>query len=68
MYDYYLMSKVKRLLVPGGLGFVGSHTIVSIIQQTSAKVVIIDNMSNCYDDVLDRIKLILSKEFSSKEL
>lgn len=46
------MSQIKNLLVPGGLGFIGSHTVVGIIEQTAAKVVIIDDMSNCFDDVL----------------
>lgn len=58
------MTDVKRLFVPGGLGFIGSHTVVHIIQQTQAKVVIVDDMSNCFTDVLGRIKLILSKTFS----
>ena len=43
------------LLVPGGLGFIGSHTVIELILKTSAKIVIVDDMSNCYDDVLARI-------------
>lgn len=62
------MTSIKNLLVPGGLGFVGSHTVVSIIEQTQAKVIIVDDMSNCFDDVLDRIKLILSKKISHEEI
>lgn len=54
---------IKQLLVPGGLGFIGSHTVVGIIEQTDAKVVIVDDMSNCFDDVLVRIKKILSKKY-----
>lgn len=62
------MSSIKNLLVPGGLGFVGSHTVVSIIEQTQAKVIIIDDLSNCFDDVLDRIKLILSSKFTPEQI
>jgi UDP-glucose 4-epimerase len=60
------MCDLKQLLVPGGLGFIGSHTIVHILQQTTAKVIIIDDQSNCFTDVLDRIKLILSKTLSKE--
>ena len=52
------------MLVPGGLGFIGSHTVVHVIEQTNASLVIIDNLSNCFDDVLDRIRLILSSKFT----
>lgn len=61
------MTTIKRLLVPGGLGFVGSHTIVSILEQTPITVVIVDDISNCFDDVLERIKLILSKKLTKEE-
>lgn len=47
-----MMSSVKNLLVPGGLGFIGSHTIVHIVRQTDTNVVIIDDLSNCFPDVL----------------
>lgn len=56
------------MLVPGGLGFIGSHTVVHIIEQTTAKVVIIDDLSNCFDDVLERIKAILSSKFTLEEI
>jgi len=56
------------MLVPGGLGFIGSHTVVHIIEQTSASVVIVDDLSNCFDDVLSRIKHILSSKFSQEEI
>ncbi len=62
------MTEVKRLLVPGGLGFIGSHTVVHIIQQTQAKVAIIDDLSNCFTDVLSRIKIILSRNFTQVEI
>lgn len=62
------MSNIKNMLVPGGLGFIGSHTVVHIIEQTSASVVIIDDLSNCFDDVLDRIKQILSLKLSKEDI
>lgn len=46
------MSEIKNILIPGGLGYVGSHTIIHIIQQTKANVVIINRLESCFDDVL----------------
>ena len=42
------MSNIKNLLVPGGLGFIGSNTIVGIIEQTQTNVVVYDDNSNCF--------------------
>lgn len=55
---------IKNLLVPGGLGFIGSHTIIQLFNKDKANIIIVDDMSNCYDDVLDRMKTILSKDHS----
>ena len=43
-----------KVLVTGGLGFIGSHTVVEL-QQAGHQVVIIDNCSNASEDVLDGI-------------
>lgn len=51
---------INNLLVPGGLGFIGSHTIIELFKKTKTNIIIVDDMSNCFDDVLDRIKTILS--------
>ena len=45
---------MKKILVTGGLGFIGSHTIVEL-QQAGYEVVIIDNLYNSKIEVLDRI-------------
>ncbi|MCW5517257.1 UDP-glucose 4-epimerase GalE [Muriicola sp. Z0-33] len=49
-----------KILVTGGLGFIGSHTVVELLQQ-NFEVVIIDNCSNSSEDVLDGIKAITGK-------
>lgn len=46
-----------KVLVTGGLGFIGSHTVVEL-QHKGFEVVIIDNLSNSSIDVLDGITAI----------
>ena len=50
------MAKDK-ILVTGGTGYIGSHTVVEL-QQAGYDVVIIDNLSNSNRDVLDGIERI----------
>ena len=45
---------MKKILVTGGLGFIGSHTVVEL-HQAGHEVVIIDNLYNSKIEVLDRI-------------
>ena len=47
----------KRILVTGGAGYVGSHTVVELIQH-GYETVIIDNLSNSRIAVLDGIEKI----------
>ena len=46
-----------KVLVTGGLGFIGSHTVVEL-QKEGFEVVIIDNLENSSIDVLDGITRI----------
>ncbi len=46
-----------KILVTGGLGFIGSHTVVEL-QNEGFEVVIIDNLSNSSEDVLEGIETI----------
>ena len=48
---------IMRILVTGGLGFIGSHTVVELIRREH-EVSIVDNLSNSSKVVLDRIELI----------
>jgi len=47
----------KKILVTGGTGFIGSHTVVEL-QQCGFDVIIVDNLSNSSVDVLDNIATI----------
>lgn len=45
------------ILITGGTGFIGSHTVVELLK-TGKEVVIVDNLSNSKECVLDRIEKI----------
>ena len=47
----------QRILVTGGTGYIGSHTVVEL-QNSGFEVVIIDNLSNSNKDVIDGIEKI----------
>ncbi|MFZ4678713.1 MAG: UDP-glucose 4-epimerase GalE [Flavobacterium sp.] len=50
-----------KILVTGGLGFIGSHTVVEL-QNEGFEVVAIDNLSNSSFEVLDGIEKITGKK------
>ncbi|MBN9284317.1 MULTISPECIES: UDP-glucose 4-epimerase GalE [unclassified Flavobacterium] len=50
-----------RIVVTGGLGFIGSHTVVELYNQ-GFEVVIIDNLSNSSIDVLEGIEKITGEK------
>ena len=49
----------KRILVTGGCGYIGSHTLVSLLSQTSNNieysVVVVDNLANSSPESLRRV-------------
>ncbi|MEZ4854979.1 MAG: UDP-glucose 4-epimerase GalE [Gelidibacter sp.] len=51
---------MKKILVTGGLGFIGSHTVVEL-QNKGFEVVIVDDLSNSSINVLDGIVAITGK-------
>ena len=51
---------MRKVLVTGGLGYIGSHTVVEL-QNAGFEVVIIDNLSNSSLEVLDGIIQITGK-------
>ncbi len=50
-----------RVLVTGGAGFIGSHTVVALVE-TGHEPVIMDNMSNADETVLDRLNEVTGQE------
>ena len=55
------------ILVTGGAGYIGSHTVVELLN-SGREVVIIDNFSNSKKEMLEKIKKITNKEFKFYEV
>ena len=51
-----------KILVTGGLGFIGSHTVVELLDN-GYEVVVVDALYNSSIDVVDKIKEITGKDF-----
>lgn len=55
-----------KILVTGGCGYIGSHTIVELLNN-NYEVVILDNLSNSKIEVIDKIKSITNKDVTFYE-
>lgn len=50
-----------KVLVTGGTGYIGSHTVVELLKNNH-EIIILDNLSNSIIDVLDKIEKITGKK------
>ena len=60
------MSAQKTLLVAGGTGYIGSHTMVELLESQKCgftKIVIVDNLENSSTKVLDKISEITNTKY-----
>lgn len=55
------------ILVTGGTGYIGSHTVVELLN-LNREVVVLDNFVNSSPDVIGKIKAITGKEFKFYEV
>ena len=55
------------ILLPGGAGYIGSHTAVELLNE-GKEIIIVDNFSNSKPSVLESIRKITGKDFKFYEL
>jgi UDP-glucose 4-epimerase len=54
---------MKKILVTGGAGYIGSHTCVELLN-IGYEIVVYDNFSNSYMEAINRVERIISKKVS----
>lgn len=59
---------MQSIIVTGGAGYIGSHTIIELLQQTTFTIVSIDNFSNSTSETYDRIEKITGKKIKNFEI
>lgn len=59
---------MQTIIITGGAGYIGSHTIIEFIRQTNYHIVSIDDFSNSSADTFRRIKQITGKDITNLDL
>ena len=53
---------METILLTGGAGYIGSHTLVELLER-NYNVVVVDNFSNSCGEALERVRKITGKDF-----
>ena len=56
---------METIIVTGGAGYIGSHTIIELLNKTIFQIVSIDNFSNSSPDSYSRISALTSRPFET---
>src|SRR5688572_30699044 len=56
------------IIVTGGAGYIGSHTLIELLTRTNFKVISLDNYSNSSSETYERVKKITGKDVSSHDI
>ena len=60
-------ENIMAILVTGGAGYIGSHTVVEL-QNSGYDVVVLDNLSNSSEKALDRVSKITGKRSEERRV
>lgn len=59
---------MKKIIITGGCGYIGSHAAIEIQQQGEFEVVSIDNCVNSHENTVDRVKAITGKDYKNHKV
>lgn len=62
------MNTQNTIVVTGGAGYIGSHTIIELLETTGFNVISIDNFSNSSVKTFDRIEKITGKKVKNYQV
>jgi UDP-glucose 4-epimerase len=62
------MAQHEKVLVTGGAGYIGSHTIIELIERMDCDVVSVDNFANSDRATFDRIERITGRRVFNHEV
>jgi UDP-glucose 4-epimerase len=62
------MSLKNTIIITGGAGYIGSHTIIELIETTEFNIVSIDNFSNSSPKTFTRIEQITGRKIKNYEI
>ena len=60
-------GKIMQVLLTGGAGYIGTHTIVEL-DKAGHSVVVVDNLVNSYEEALRRVSKIIGKEIAFEKV
>lgn len=65
MINHYQKISGSRILVTGGLGFVGHNLVKTLLNQYNCEVIVVDDCSNSYPEILgDDLKKVILHQLS----
>jgi UDP-glucose 4-epimerase len=56
---------MQTIVVTGGAGYIGSHTLIELLNKTNYRIVSVDNFSNSTAATYDRVKLLTNRPFET---
>ena len=56
----------SKILITGGAGYIGSHTIIKLLEK-KFKLVVLDNLSNSKLEIINRIIKLTNRKFDFVE-
>src|SRR5688500_9903960 len=62
------MNIKNKIMVTGGAGYIGSHTIIEILKDENFDVISVDNYSNSSNKTFERIKKITGKHVKNYDV